>query len=284
VEDLYMMRIGDFSRLTRVSVKTLRYYDELGLIKPARVDEFTGYRYYDLGQYERLNRVLALRDLGFSLESIAGVLDEGLSAEQLRGMLRLRQADIEQRIGEENGRLARVEAWLSHLETEGDMADYEVMVKRVEPFKVASVRGQVETPQQQGKLWAELGPYLERNNVRRGGNWLAIYHDEEAPAGEWDIEVCIPIAGDLAEGGGVRVHEIEGTETMASVVHHGPWMTVGQAYDALRRWVEDYGYTTDGPFREIGLRDAKPSSAPGEGQDQADPSLIVEVQVPVVKH
>jgi DNA-binding transcriptional MerR regulator len=179
-----MMRIGDFSRLTRVSVKTLRYYDELGLIKPARVDELTGYRYYDLGQYERLNRVLALRDLGFSLESIARVLDEGLSTEQLRGMLRLRRAEVEQRIGEEQGRMSRVDAWLSHLEMEGAMSDYEVVVKRVEPFKVASVRGQVEAPQQQGRLWAELGPYLERNNVRRGGNWLAIYHDDEPPAGE----------------------------------------------------------------------------------------------------
>jgi effector-binding domain-containing protein len=79
------------------------------------------------------------------------------------------------------------------------------------------------------------------------------------------------------------VHEVEGTETMASVVHQGPRMTVGQAYDPLRRWTEENGYATDGPFREIGLRDAKPSSAPGEGQDQGDASLIVEVQVPVTK-
>src|SRR3954468_8025960 len=98
-----MMRIGDFSRLSRVSVKTLRYYDELGLIKPARVDEFTGYRYYDYDQYARINRVLALRALGLSLERIRQVLDAGVSLEQLKAMLQLQRAEIEQRIGESKG-------------------------------------------------------------------------------------------------------------------------------------------------------------------------------------
>src|ERR1043165_2191371 len=107
-----MMRIGDFSRLSRVSVKTLRYYDELGLIKPARVDEFTGYRYYEYDQYARINHVLALRTLGLSLERIRQVLDSGLSVEQLTAMLQLQRDEIEQRIGEEQGRLARLDVWL----------------------------------------------------------------------------------------------------------------------------------------------------------------------------
>src|SRR4051794_4186310 len=99
-----MMRIGDFSRLSRVSVKTLRYYDEMGLIKPARVDQFTGYRYYEYDQYPRINHVLALRAHGFSLERIRQVLDSGLSMEQLKAMLQLQRGEIEQRIGEEQGR------------------------------------------------------------------------------------------------------------------------------------------------------------------------------------
>jgi DNA-binding transcriptional MerR regulator len=278
-----MMRIGDFSRLSRVSVKTLRYYDELGLIKPARVDEFTGYRYYEYDQYARLNRVLALRALGLSLDRIAQVLDAGLSSGQLTAMLQLQRAELEQRIGESQGRLARVEAWLRQLETEDVMSEYEVTVKKVEPFKVASVRGLVETPQQQGKLWEKLGPYLEQQHAQRDGNWLALYHDDGMPDGDWDIEVCIPIANDIPEGSGVKVRDLDGAETTASVVHRGPWMMVGQAYDALRLWVESNGYVPAGPFREIGLRDAKASSVPGEGQDQADPELVVEVQVPVVR-
>jgi DNA-binding transcriptional MerR regulator len=278
-----MMRIGDFSRLSRVSVKTLRYYDELGLIKPARVDEFTGYRYYEYDQYARINRVLALRALGLSLERIGQVLDAGLSVEQLAAMLQMQRAEIERRIGEEQGRLARLNVWLRQLETEDVMSDYEVIVKKVEPVKIASVRGRVETPQMQGKLWAQLGPYLDKKHARPVGNWLALYHDDGMSDGDWDIEVCIPVEGDLPEGDGVSVRRLDGAETMASVVHRGPWMTVGHAYDALRRWLEDNGYAPAGPFREVGLHDARASSVPGEGQDQTDPSLVAEIQVPVVK-
>jgi DNA-binding transcriptional MerR regulator len=89
-----MFKIGDLSKLSRVSVKTLRYYDEIGLLKPAQVDRFTGYRYYSFDQLPRLNRILALKDLGFSLEQIAQVLNEGLPPAQLRGMLRLRQMEL----------------------------------------------------------------------------------------------------------------------------------------------------------------------------------------------
>jgi DNA-binding transcriptional MerR regulator len=80
-----VFRIGDFSRLSLVSVKALRYYDELGLLKPARVDEFTGYRYYAASQLTRLNRVLALKDMGLSLEQIALLLDKEPTPDQIRG-------------------------------------------------------------------------------------------------------------------------------------------------------------------------------------------------------
>jgi len=103
-----MIRIGDFSKLSRVSIKTLRHYDEMGLLKPIEVDRFTGYRYYEFDQLAQLYRILALKDLGFSLEEIGRFLDSDLSVEQMRGMLKLRQAEIRQQVEEEVARLARV--------------------------------------------------------------------------------------------------------------------------------------------------------------------------------
>src|SRR4051812_44212396 len=97
-EDMSMFRIGDFSRLTRVSMKTLRHYDEIRLFKPAYVDRFTDYRYYSFDQLPRLNRILALKGLGFPLENIRQMLDDDLSAEALQGMLRLRRVQLEQEI------------------------------------------------------------------------------------------------------------------------------------------------------------------------------------------
>jgi DNA-binding transcriptional MerR regulator len=128
-----MIRIGDFSRLSRVSIKTLRYYDEVELFKLIEVDRFTGYRCYSASQLPRLNRILALRDLGLSLEQIAQVLNEGISPEHLRGMLRLKRAELQQHIASEQERLARVEARLNIIEMEDRMPEYDVVIKQVEP-------------------------------------------------------------------------------------------------------------------------------------------------------
>ena len=113
-----MFKIGDFSKLSRVSVIALRYYDELGLLKPAHIDRFTSYRYYSLDQLPRLNRILALKDLGFSLEETARLLDDTLSPAQMRALLQEKQAQIQQRVAEEQARLARVEARLRQIEQE----------------------------------------------------------------------------------------------------------------------------------------------------------------------
>ena len=99
-----MFRIGDFSRISRVAAKTLRYYDDIGLLKPASVDPQNGYRYYSLDQLTRLNTILALKDLDFSLEQIARMLDDDLTVDQIRGMLKLKRAEIEGRIVTEQGR------------------------------------------------------------------------------------------------------------------------------------------------------------------------------------
>src|SRR5437868_10010490 len=119
--DAVMFKIGDFSRLSLVSVKALRYYDELGLLKPARVDESTGYRYYAASQLTRLNRILAMKDMGLSLEQIALLLDQELTPDQIRGMLRLKQVELRQQLVEGQARLVRIEAWLQAFEQEVTM-------------------------------------------------------------------------------------------------------------------------------------------------------------------
>ncbi len=124
-----MFKIGEFSKLSRVTVKTLRYYDEIGLLKPAEVDRFTSYRYYSVSQLPRLNRILALKDLGLSLDQIGQLLKDDLSPEQIRGMLRLKQAEIRQQVQEEQARLARVEQRLRYIEQEDKMPNYDVVIK-----------------------------------------------------------------------------------------------------------------------------------------------------------
>src|SRR5512135_1987281 len=135
-----MLKIGEFSRLGRVSVRMLRHYDQLGLLKPVQTEPFSNYRYYSAEQLPRLNRILALRDLGFSLEQIGGLLDENLPTEQLLGMLKLKRAEVEQNLRAEQARLARLEARIRQADQGEPMSAYDIVLRAVEAQLVASLR------------------------------------------------------------------------------------------------------------------------------------------------
>ncbi len=272
-----MIRIGDFSKLSRVSVKALRLYDEMGLLKPVEVDRFTGYRYYEFDQLPRLYRILALKDLGFSLEEIGRLLEAELSAEQMRGMLKLRRSEIRQRVEEEAARLERVELWLRQIEQEDSVARYDVVIKKIEPYKVASVRGVVPTPPDQRSLWDELMRYLQQKDARMKGPPMALYHDSEFKERDWDIEVVMPLETEVAPSQRVNVYALPGVEKMACVVHTGPFATIGEAYDTLARWIDQNGYQIVGPGRELNLR------LPDKPGDLHDPNTVNELQYPVEK-
>jgi len=272
-----MIRIGDFSKLSRVSVKTLRFYDEMGLLKPVEVDRFSGYRYYEFDQLPRLYRILALKDLGFSVEEIGHLLEGDLSAEQMRGMLKLRRAEIRQRVEEEAERLERVELWLREIEQENSMSKYDIVIKKIEPMKVASVRGVVPTPPDQRSLWDELMAYLYQQGARMSGTPMALYHDSEHKERDWDIEVCMPISDETPSNGRIKVHDLAGFEKMACVIHTGSFATIGEAYDAVAKWIDQNGYQIVGPGRELNLR------LPETPGNQNDPNTVNEIQFPVEK-
>lgn len=271
-----MIRIGDFSKLSCVTVKTLRFYDEMGLLKPVQVDPFTGYRYYNYDQLPRLHRILALRDLGFSIESIGQLLEQDLGAEQIHGMLLLRQAEIRDKMAEEEQRLKRVTAWLSQIEQEDKVSEYTVVIKSAEPIRVASIRAVVPTPPDQGVLWEELGTYLEAQRVKPVGTCLTLYHDDEHRENDWDVEVCEPITEALKETARVKVRTLPAVKQLACAVHKGPFTTIPQAYDAILKWINDNGYHICGPCREVYLASASDGS-------QTDPNTVTEIQYEVEK-
>lgn len=271
-----MLKIGDFSRLSLVSVKALRYYDELGLLKPARVDESSGYRYYSASQLTRLNRILALKDMGLSLEQIVLLLDKDLTPDQIRGMLRLKQAELRQQLAEGQDRLARIEAWLHAFEQEATMTDYAVVLKKVAPLRVAQARGQSPNMEQLGptldRLFDQVMDYITQQGATLAGPGITIYYE----MGETAISVgaCMAFAGTLKDSEQVQVIELPGVETMASLIHHGPFSGLHQAYHALFTWIETNGYQISGPSRELNLEYER-------GGDQS--KFVTELQVPVEK-
>lgn len=279
-----MYKIGEFSQLGQVSVRTLRHYDQLGLLKPAHIDRFTDYRYYTIEQLPRLNRILALKDLGFSLEHIAGLLGDNLPADQLRGMLKLRQADLARELEAGQLRLARVEARLRQIEREGRVSPYEVLLKDVGPLAVAAARQRVPTlddmPRVRCALYEELYAWLDRNRVEAGRPELAIYHNPEFVDTNIDMEAAV-VVGEAAldsdagpSGARVALRELPAVPTMASVVHHGDMFDVPDALIALYVWLGPNGYSAAGPYRELHLF--------GRENDWHDyHSVVIEMQLPV---
>lgn len=267
-----MFKIGDFSKLAQVSVKTLRYYDEIGLPRPSEIDRFTGYRYYAAGQLSRLNRIRLLKGLGLSLDQIGRLLHNDLPVDQLRGMLKLRRAEIERSI-EEESRLAQVEALLIQIEQENMvMSDYDVVIKKIAPVHVASIRDVVANYGAQGELWSELDAYLARHNVKPVAPCFTIDHNEGYKERDVDLEVCEVIGVELPASDRVRVSDLPAVETMACTVHHGPFNQLNNGYQALMRWAEANGYRFCGASREVYLQ---------VGDDEA--ANVTEIQIPVEK-
>ena len=272
-----MFKIGEFSKLSRVSVRMLRHYDQLGLLKPSRTDNFTNYRYYSADQLPRLNRILALRDLGFSLEQIGNMLDEELSAEQLMGMLKLKRAEIEQQMQVEKLRMARLEARINQMNGQSVPNQYDVVVREIEPQLVATYREVAPDDDRIQYMFEELEAYVAQFNARADKPPMTIYHDPEYRDENIDAEVVVPLKSAIPATDSIHVREMPRIPTAACVVHTGNYAMVYQAYNALLSWIESNGYRMKGPIREVYLS----YSADGLGFE-LPPTYLVKESNPFV--
>lgn len=258
-----MYRIGDLSRLSQVPVKTLRYYDEIGLLRPAGVERSNGYRYYTAVQFERLNRILVFKDLGFSLREIRTLIVENVPPEQIRAMLRLKHAELERRVGRERARLARAAARLDLLACGASVAASDVAVRRAGPRLVASVRDTITTHDECQRLFEELDRHAggRRERRQRGAVWHAC---EE---GAIDCEAFEFLPSRVDDNGRVRVYEMP-ADCVASLVYRGD-ADFMSAFRAIRSWIVASGVEIVGPKREIYLDD-------GHGGES-----VTEIQFPI---
>lgn len=269
------LKIGDFARLGQVTVQTLRHYDDLGLLKPVEVDAFTGYRYYTLEQLSRLNRVLALKDFGLSLEQIAQLLAQDLPPSELRGMLKLKQSELREQVRDQIDRLERIEARLQMLEQENAALPYDIVLRRVEPLLIASVRGFLPTYWDATPLWMELAEKMSRAGLTTAGPYFSIYHATEP---QIDTEACVPVTSAAREQSILPVYELPAVEQMACTIHYGPFTGLINGFTALFQWVNVNGYQIAGPDREIYLRH------PSKTDFANDTQAVTELQLPVSRN
>jgi len=275
-----MLKIGEFSKLAQVSTKTLRHYDQYGLFRPAWIDRFSGYRYYTLSQLPRLNRILTLKDLGFSLEQIGAIMvEQRLSGnELLQGMMRLKRDELQAHIGAEQARLGRIEARLQQLEQADALPPPEVLVKSVPAVQVAGVRDLVAEYGPARAMARELNQFLQDRGLfqEAARPWIGVYHDTEFQDDGVHMELAAPLTQPLPGTDRVIIHELPGVENMACLLFEGPFGRLREAHQSLFIWLENSGYQADGPSRDVYLQ--RPSAHGPNAGGMVEVQLAVQPQ------
>ncbi|SDO63062.1 DNA-binding transcriptional regulator, MerR family [Nakamurella panacisegetis] len=272
-----MFTIGEFAGLGRVSIRMLRHYDRIGVLRPAAVDPVNGYRLYRADQLSRLNRVVALSSLGFTLAQVRSILEGPIDVAELRGMLRLRQAELHTQLEADRARLTGVEARLRIIAQEGTMSTQDVVVKRVEPVRLAEMTATAASfatrdigPVIQ-TLYPQLMRELDRAGIRPTGYGIAYY--EAADDDSVVIHAGIMVDADPVADQAFRIGDLAGEQSAATIIHRGSMDTCEESYQALAQWTEANGYRAKGFAREVYV-DYDPER-PDDG--------VTELQMPIEK-
>ncbi len=267
-----MFKIGDFSKLARVSVRMLRHYDEEGLFHPHHVDEMSGYRYYRASQLDEITRIRSYRDMGFQIAEIHELFLASSDVER-RALLLRKKEETSERLSETKERLAMIEAALEAAGKEHKRMETKVIMKRIEGFQALALRDRIPAYDAEGMLWQRLGAFIEKNGTAVGTKSYATYHDDGYVEGPVDVEVLIEVVGDCEAETPFTLRWSEPIERCATLAVHGDFSHIAPAFSALGRWIEDRGLEIAGPARELPLR--------GPWNESDPEKYLNEIQIPV---
>ena len=270
-----MLKIGEFSKLSEVSIRMLRHYDEIDLLKPVKIDEFTGYRYYDEEQLYIMVRINSLKKMGFGLAAVKDILKAYEDKEELEKYLMAQQTELYKELKEVNGKIELLERALKSIRKDETMK-YDVVIKTLPERKVASVRQIIPSYKDEGILWDMLFKETEKSGLRLAEPVFmgAVLHDNEYKDENVDIEVQAAVVGDYTDTENV-IFKTEPEITVASVVFNGPYEQFGSAYAAIADWVSKNGYKFAGALRNIYHK--------GYYETQNVEEFITEVCCPICK-
>ncbi len=242
-----MLKISEFSRLSQLSIKALHIYDERGLLRPDHVDKFTGYRYYTLQQLPRAHRIMALKDMGLSLEQIGIMLNQDLSGKELRGMLVLKHAEIEQRVREEQQRLAMVEFHLHMIELENEMPELNVVVKELPTFKALYLRFQ-PVEHKIPIIGSEINELIANGMIKHASLHIGAVYGEEINPDNYEFAFVVPVTDEQTDDVELSTGEVLALVTMPEVLAatimvngHGE-KELFEKQVLLERWAVENGY------------------------------------------
>ena len=265
-----MLTIGEFSRLSRVSAKALRYYDQIGLLKPGYVSPETGYRYYEVGQLHDMLLISRLKQYRFSLPEIATVLT-GRDRDGLAEMMRAKKAEFSQQISDQQRTLLQMERDIQTIERCEDMmqANYLIKTTQFQPRNIFSVRRQAGVSDL-GRIFGDLCGRMEKSRLKPCGPFLTVYHAEDFNHACTDLEAGAVVAESGVDG----VRRLD-PGLCCFATHIGPYDDFSACYAALGEWIEREGYTISGPPFEWYVKGCDDDVGPEE--------YVTEIYFPIKK-
>lgn len=271
-----MLKIGDFSKLSRISIRMLRHYDEIGILRPERVDDFTGYRYYSESQLLLAGRIQSLKGLGFGLSVIKEILGKYGDPQEMEKFLLVKRRELKEEAMAAEQKLMLLDSTLKWLRKDGSLMDYDVTLKTVPERYVASVRQVIPAYDQEGVLWEIMCRELEGQNVQQAAPCygMAIFHDEGHKEHDPDVEIQSTVVGTYQDTEHVKFKTVPPIQ-IASATYKGGYDQISRVNAAVANWVVENGYDFNG--KSFCIYHVSPS-------DTSDPEeMVTEVCFPVKK-
>lgn len=268
-----MFQIGLFSKMNRITTKTLRHYDEIGLLKPAYVDDFTGYRYYTSEQLPRLHMIIGLKQLGLSLEQIGTLVKDSSGLEVF---LELKQMELQEQIRSFNQQLKMLESYQKKVNGEY-MMDYTPIIKSLPEVIVASMTFIAPSYDAYFNIIPKMGDEMRRQGAKCASPEYCfnIYHDGEYKEKDIHVETCEAVVDYCEDSDMVKYKKVNKVEKAVCILHKGPYSGLREAYGFVFSWIEDNGYEVIGLPRE--------SYIDGIWNKESEEDWLTEVQIPIAE-
>ena len=244
-----MLKIGDFSKLSRVSIRMLRHYDDLGLLKPAEIDTFTGYRYYREEQLFTVGRITALKDMGFALADIVRILAIYEDREKLDAFLADRQQELAEQAKETEYKLMLLDTARKRLRKEQNMS-FDVTVKTIPERYAATVHMIIPKYEDEGMAWGMMMECKEPLVPADPCYAIAEFLDPEYKEQDVEIVVSMAVKGQYRDTEHVKFRTLPAVK-VASCVVRGSYDQMGDAYATVVSWIKANGYKISGPMFNI---------------------------------
>ncbi|ASA20851.1 MerR family transcriptional regulator [Paenibacillus donghaensis] len=248
-----MFRIGDFSKLSNISIRMLRHYDKLGVLIPEKTDQDTGFRYYSAAQLRTVNKIQMLKEMGFSLAIIKEMLSSDGDLAKIRAYFAVREAELQEELWLLNTQNQLLASSLELLRRDVLPMEYHVLVKSIPERAVISARRIIPTYADEHLLWGQLYSELAGQNlpIAAPPYGLAIFHDQEHKDSDVDVEVQLAVGGSGDQLSPGVVYKMAPETRVASITMNGEYDQMGSVFETAAQWMEDNGYRLAGSMFNI---------------------------------